>query len=342
MFRFGSITLGVLLVGLGVYLRWFEAPMSSSPEATSLEAIARLSGPDQHFVDFPGTVDMRAKLYRTGIEAPAYAPCDPRPSHPLEGEWTKLVGCTVVLPSAPLTDVVTVTESRDDVELPSGQALRKRVVLAPFPSQPELWVLSRAFDHSPKVADPSNAHYHVDLGRGPLMMMRHVTDGEMTWIRTQNLSGPLARMTDLPRLRTDFDGGAFAEGIQLAMGKSVDMASAYVVLADGRRPIERPSQPSLPRVIAPVVGTTGLFLALDWDGEPSSSGQITGILEPLLSGREASIIRSRTPDDVNRERESTANFSIGLGAALIFFGVVLIGIVKLLTHRRHPMRQAHR
>lgn len=341
MFRFGSITLGVLLVGLGVYLRWFEAPLSSEPEATSLEEVARLSGRDEAFVDFPATVDMAAKLYRTGIEAPAYAPCDPRQTHPLEGEWTELVGCTVVLPVPPRTDVITITQSRYDVELPSADALRKRTVLAPSATHPALWVLSPDFFHAPEVEDPPGARYRTDFGRGPFLRMQHVTNEEDTWIRTQSLSGPLARLTDLPRLRSDFDDGAFAEGLQIAMG-TADAKSLYVVLADGRKPVERPSKRSLPRVIAPVVEATDLFVALNWDGELPSSERITGVLEPLVADREVSVIRLKTPEEVNRERESTANFTIGLGAALIFFGVVLIALVRGLTHVGREIRQARR
>ncbi len=340
MLRFGSIALGVLFTAFGAYMRWIEPPVSAVPAATTLDDVVHLAVDEPRFVDFPGTVDMGGKLYRTGIAAPAYSSCDPRVVYPLAGDWTKLLGCTVVLTVPPEETVATVTGSRSDLDLPPAEALRRRTILAPVRAAgPGLWVLSPAFLHHREAEDPSDAGYRTDFGQGPFFRMADVTAEEERWVRRPDLSGPLAQWSDLPRNRRDFEEGAFAEGLRLAMG---GLDPGYVVLADGRRPIEEPVDPAFPRAIAPVDSAPGLYVALDWDAEPPRDGRIAGMLEELEKDAMLWVIRLTTPEEINEDNAETANFSMWLGGALVAFGMVLVALERVLAGAGREVRRARR
>lgn len=339
MIRWGLIAVGLVTAGLSLVSWWTFVPVREEAEPLSVaEAVSLTRAADKRFVEIDGRIDLSRRVYRSGLNAPAYSAYPPGRPQALFTETgldhdrlIHLLG-SVVTASGKLDPRAVVLEWLDGLEEKTEDAAGAHVtsqrVLAPL-----IGAERAVFILSPDL--PAND--------------RAATDA---WFRNDHFQGRLCLFSDLPRNAAGIAGQMGS--IRKALGKAGLWvpAHAVVILAAQDTP-GVPVHASQQFTYAPVADSGhSLFVQLPYDTDeraltrPTISGIVTPVsgsryrdFEHVLAGdiaERVGIITLQSGKAYNEQAEPSSLSGVGGGLLWTSIG----GMLVIRKRRQNAMEAA--
>ncbi len=331
LFRWGAMGLGgfILLGSLQAMITFKPADETARP-VDSAGASSLIGKPGAHFIQVSAGLDTSTRLYRTGLDKPAFVTTNTNQRYPIEGaradEWRRYLGCTVIAnaeldPRAVMLQVI-VKENHAD----KGEVRSERQLSSVLGTRGALWVVSPTF--RPGSVQPDN------------------------WETNHRFTGRICLLDDLTTNESSISHN-MSEFRRFAMDEyGFQIPHDALVLIDDTG--FRDGGTALPHYV-PVAGTNSRLLAkVTEEQEQAAATSVTGVMEKAPAALAAAVrdlSGSGAPDTIavldtgksgasfNALERGMHQFGVTAGIFLFAIGFFPTWLLRVIRKRRLEKQQ---